>query len=195
MISESPFDFDTIVDRGPTASYKWGKYQGRDIIPLWVADMDFPSAPVIVQALQERVAHGVFGYTYVPEELVAVVIASLQADYAWAVDPEWIVWLPGVVSGLNVLCRAIGSRGDEVITLTPVYPPFLSAPGLAERSLVKVPLRLHRDRWEADMDALEQAISPRTRDCYCSARPTIRWAGCGPGRSWLDSPPSPTAMA
>jgi cystathionine beta-lyase len=163
MISNSSFDFDTVVDRGPTASYKWGKYQGRDIIPLWVADMDFPSAPVIIQALHERVAHGVFGYTHAPEELVAVVTASLQADYGWAVDPGWIVWLPGVVSGLNVICRAVGVRGDQVITFTPVYPPFLSAPGLAERSLVTVPLRMHRDRWEADMAALERAISPRTR--------------------------------
>jgi cystathionine beta-lyase len=157
------FNFDEIIDRRGSSSEKWDKYRDRDIIPLWVADMDFRSAPAIVVALQERVSHGVFGYTHAPEELATVVVDSLLTDCGWAVDPEWIIWLPGVVSGLNVLCRAIGERGDDVVTLTPIYPPFLSAPGLAERSLTRVPLRLREDRWDADMDALERAISPRTR--------------------------------
>ncbi len=163
MTDDSLFDFDTIIAREPTASFKWDKYRGRDIIPLWVADMDFRSAPAIVEALQERAAHGVFGYTHTPDSLVSVVIAALHAEYGWMVDPSWIVWLPGVVSGLNVLCRAIGHRGDQVITSTPVYPPFLSAPRLAERSLLRLPLRLCRGRWESDMDALEGAVSPHTR--------------------------------
>jgi len=157
------FDFDTIIDRSNTASEKWDKYRGRDIIPLWVADMDFRSPPAVIQALHERVEHGVFGYTHPPAELVEAVRAHLLAEYGWAVEEEWIVWLPGLVCGLNVLCRAVGGAGDEVVTFTPIYPPFMSAPGLSDRSLVKVPLQLREGRWVADMEALERAITPRTK--------------------------------
>ena len=99
------------------ASYKWDKYRGTDVIPLWVADMDFRSPPAVIEALHERVAHGVFGYGHAPCGLEEAVRASLLADYGWEVAPEWIVWLPGLVSGLNVLCRAVGDprrRGGHV---------------------------------------------------------------------------------
>ncbi|HEY5976132.1 MAG TPA: PatB family C-S lyase [Geobacteraceae bacterium] len=157
------FDFDTVIDRRHTASEKWDRYQGRDVIPLWVADMDFRSPPAVIQALHERVAHGVFGYTHAPDELVAAIQASLLADFGWEVLPEWLVWLPGLVCGLNVLCKAIGGQGDDVITFTPVYPPFMSAPGLTDRSLVTVPLLLRDGRWVADLEGLEKAITPRSR--------------------------------
>ncbi|AJE03226.1 MalY/PatB family protein [Geobacter pickeringii] len=157
------FDFDTIIDRSNTASEKWDKYRGRDIIPLWVADMDFRSPPAVIQALHERVEHGVFGYTHPPAELVEAVRDALRSDYGWEVPPEWIVWLPGLVCGLNVLCRAVGGAGDEVVTFTPIYPPFMSSPGLSDRSLVKVPLQLRDGRWVPDLEALERAITPRSR--------------------------------
>jgi cystathionine beta-lyase len=157
------FDFDAVVERRGTASYKWDKYEGQDVIPLWVADMDFRSAPAIVEALKARAAHGVFGYTHASDKLHETVCASLLRDYSWEVSPDSIVWLPGLVSGLNVLCRAIGSRGDEVVTFTPVYPPFLSAPTLAGRGLVKVPLVSRDGRWEMDLQALEASLTPRTR--------------------------------
>jgi cysteine-S-conjugate beta-lyase len=157
------FDFDTIIDRSNTGSEKWDRYRGRDIIPLWVADMDFRSPPAVIEALHERVAHGVFGYTHPSDELVDAVRASLLADYGWEVAPEWIIWLPGLVSGLNILCRAVGAPGDEVVTFTPVYPPFLSAPGLSDRTLVKVPLLMRDGSWTIDMDLLERSVSPRTR--------------------------------
>ena len=162
-MTNSGFDFETVIDRRLTASEKWDRYEGRDIIPLWVADMDFRSPPAVIDALHERVAHGVFGYTHPPAELVEAIQASLMADYGWRVEKEWIVWLPGLVCGLNVLCRAVGEPDDEVATFTPVYPPFLSAPGLSGRSLVTVPLQLRDGRWLADLEALEQAISFRTR--------------------------------
>jgi cystathionine beta-lyase len=162
MSDATEFDFDTVVDRDTTASCKWAKYRGQDVIPLWVADMDFRSAPAIIEALHERVSHGVFGYTLASAELVTAVQASLLSGYGWEVRPEWIVWLPGLVSGLNVLCRAVGDPGDEAITFTPIYPPFMSAPGLADRRLVKVPLLLRNGRWEADLETLERSITPRT---------------------------------
>jgi len=157
------FDFDSVIDRSDTGSEKWDKYRGRDIIPLWVADMDFRSPPAVMAALHDRIEHGVFGYTHPSQGLLAAVQEHLERDFGWQVQPEWLVWLPGLVCGLNVLCRAVGETGDEVITFTPVYPPFLSAPALSQRSTVTVPLVLEGARWVADLEALERAITPRSR--------------------------------
>src|SRR6185369_7908898 len=96
------FDFDTPIDRRGTASEKWERYAGRDILPLWVADMDFRSPPAVIDALHGRVDHGVFGYTAPPADLVETVLAMLQREYGWPVSEEWLVWLPGLVCGLNV---------------------------------------------------------------------------------------------
>jgi len=157
------FDFDAVIDRSASSSEKWDKYRGRDIIPLWVADMDFRSPPAVIAALHERIGHGIFGYTHTPSGLVEAIREHLERDFGWQVQPEWLVWLPGLVCGLNVLSRAVGDPGDEVITFTPVYPPFMSAPTLSQRSTVKVPLQLVAGRWEVDLAALEQAITPRTK--------------------------------
>ncbi len=169
------FDFDTVIDRRGTASFKWDRYGGRDVIPLWVADMDFRSPPAVVAALRERAAHGVYGYTHASDELETTVQAMLARDYSWEVPVPWLVWLPGLVSGLNVLCRAVGIAGDEVATFVPIYPPFLSAPGFGERSVVRVPLVLSPSggtapgetavpgRWEMDLDLLEHALTSHTR--------------------------------
>ena len=156
-------DFDTPVDRRDNASMKWQKYADQDIIPLWVADMDFRSPPAVIEALHRRVDHGVFGYTVVPEALNAVVVDMLQSRYNWRVSPEWLVWLPGLVTGLNVACRSVGDDHDEVLTAVPVYPPFLTAPGYSRRNLVKVPLAENHGRWTFDLERLEAAITPRTR--------------------------------
>src|SRR6185369_12097526 len=172
------FDFDTVIDRSGTSSEKWDRYAGRDIIPLWVADMDFRSPPGVIAALYERIEHGVFGYTHPPQGLVEAVLEHLQRDFAWQVRPEWLVWLPGLVCGLNVLSKAVGKPGDEVITFTPIYPPFMSAPTLTGRTTVKVPLMLKGGRWVADQEALERAITPRTRMLLlCSPHNPV-------GRAW-----------
>ena len=157
------FDFDSPVDRHLTASLKWERYKNKDIIPLWVADMDFRSPPVVIDALTRRVEHGVFGYGIVPAGLVDVVCEMLSRRYAWQVDPQWLVWLPGLVSGLNIACRSVGKDGDEVMTLVPVYPPFLTAPENSRRELVTVPLKAGQGRWEIDFTRLEQSITEKTR--------------------------------
>lgn len=156
-------DFDQIIDRGETSSLKWERYRGRDILPLWVADMDFRSPPAVVDALRQRVAHGIFGYTLAPKELYEAIIGHLAGDFGWRIEAEWIVWLPGVVTGLNASCRAVGEAGDDVLTLTPVYPPFLTAPGLSGRNTLAVPLADDGERWTLDMDRIENAVTPRTR--------------------------------
>jgi len=163
MANTAHFDFDTVVDRRGTASLKWEKYGGRDVIPLWVADMDFRSPPAVIRALQQRVADGVFGYTVAPEELNAVVVAMLASRYDWKVNPEWLVWLPGLVCGLNVACRAVGEVGDDVMTAVPVYPPFLTAPANSRRNLIKVALKEKNNCWQFDFDRLARSITPATR--------------------------------
>jgi len=154
------YDFDQAPDRRNGDSLKWNKYAGRDILPLWVADMDFAAPPPVLDALQRRVAQGCLGYPVPWAGLIDTVLGHLQRAYAWSVKPEWLVWLPGLVPGINVACRAVDG---DVITATPVYPPFLSAPGLAGKKLAAVPLRLEGDRWGWDFAALEAALTPETR--------------------------------
>lgn len=157
------YDFDTPPDRRNGDSYKWNRYRDRDVIPLWVADMDFSAPPPVLQALQQRLAHGVLGYAEPTASLIGAISGALFRDYQWAIEPQWLIPLPGLVCGLNVVCRAIGQAGDGVITATPIYPPFLSAPGLSERQLITVPLVQNGKDWHWDIPALEAAIAPNTR--------------------------------
>jgi len=163
MSAMEDVNFDEIIERRGTGSYKWGRYAGRDILPLWVADMDFRSPPSVLAALRDSIDHGVFGYTAPGEGLVEAVRAHTRHLYDWTIEPDWFVWLPGLVPGLNLACRAVGQPGDAVLTATPIYPPFLRAPGLAGRELVSVPLRRSERRWEWDFDALEAALTPKVR--------------------------------
>ncbi len=156
-------EFDRIIDRHGTGSVKWDKYRGRDILPLWVADMDFRSPPAVIEALHERVSHGIFGYTTPPDELAGVVAEHLRAEFDWEIDVDWLVWLPGLVTGLNVASCAVGREGDAVATLVPVYPPFLSAPSLTGRQLVTIRLEQTNGGWGIDFDLLARSITPRTR--------------------------------
>ncbi len=163
MAKKKFFNFDSSVERRGTASLKWDKYGNRDIIPLWVADMDFQSPPAVIQALQQRVAYGVFGYTIAPMKLNDTVVGMLKNLYGWEIEADWLVWLPGLVTGLNVVCRALGEKGDDVITAVPVYPPFLTAPGHFYQNLIKVPLEEKNNHWQFDFDRLERSITAKTR--------------------------------
>jgi cystathionine beta-lyase len=160
------FDFDTVPVRLGTDSQKWQKYAGRDILPLWVADMDFKSPPAIIEALHRRVEHGIFGYARPVKSTVDAVVTAMHSRYGWTIDPTWIVWLPGLVVGLNITAQAFAEAGDEVLTLTPVYPPFMSAPKNSARASVGVPFVLQDGRWTIDWAALERAVTPRTRLFY-----------------------------
>lgn len=152
--------FDTPIDRRGSDSFKWGKYAGRDILPLWVADMDFAAPPAVLAALHRRIEHGVFGYGGPWPSLTESVLAHLQGEYGWSIEPEWLVWLPGLVTGLNVACRAVDG---EVLTATPIYPPFLGAPHFSGRKLNRVDLALDNNRWQWDMAAVQQATTAATR--------------------------------
>ena len=159
-----PYDFDTCPERNGFGSLKWDKYKGRDILPLWVADMDFVTAPEILDALQHRLDHGVFGYTIPHEAPIEAVIKYLDRQHSYSARAAWLNFLPGLVPAINLCCHAFTEQGDSVMTATPVYPPFISAPDYAERELIKVPLCLDsQDRWTLDIDAMEAAIQAHTK--------------------------------
>ena len=159
------FNFDTPPERRGTDSQKWQRYEGRDVLPMWVADMDFEAAPAIVEALHRRLSHSVFGYSRPVRSTVDAVTGALASRYRWQVDPSALVWLPGLVCGLNVVVRAFAEAGDEVLCLSPVYPPFTTAPRNGGRVSRSVPLALNtaEGRWEIDWAALESAVTPRSR--------------------------------
>lgn len=152
------YDFDTPIERRGTDSIKWNRYAGRDVIPMWVADMDFAAPPAVLDAIRRRTDHGVFGYAAPWPSLIEAVQGHLLRHYDWRIEAEWIVWIPGIVAALNVACRSVGSSGDGVFTSTPVYPPFLSAPGLSSRRLVTAPMHRAAQRWEFDFAAIDAAL-------------------------------------
>ena len=158
------FDFDRDIERRGTDSVKWRKYAGRDVLPLWVADSDFRSPPCVIEALEDRARHGVFGYGEPTPALTAAVLETCAREWRWEVEPSWLVWLPGLVSGINVTCRAVGAAGDGVAALIPVYPPFLKAPALMDRQLVTVPLAGDNTAgWQVDRRRLAAGLAENCR--------------------------------
>ena len=153
--------FDNPPDRRGSDSLKWRKYDGRDILPMWVADMDFAAPPAVLEALQARLAHGVFGYG-APPEFAPVIADALLRDYGWTVQPDWIVPFPGLVCGLNVAARAIGGEGDALLTATPVYPHLFTSAVNQGRESLRIGLDAAHD-WTWDLQALCAATTARTR--------------------------------
>jgi cystathionine beta-lyase len=157
------YDFDLPIDRRVSDSDKW-HYYGEDVLPLWVADMDFRSPEPVIRALRERVEHGVFGYPTEPSELRPIIVERLQRLYGWQVDPRALMFLPGVVAGFNQATHAVTTPGDGVLAQTPVYSPILRAPGNASCTLDEMELTRQLDSsYAIDFDAFEAAITGRTR--------------------------------
>ncbi|MDD5263526.1 MAG: PatB family C-S lyase [Candidatus Bipolaricaulis sp.] len=155
--------FDEIIDRRGTDSTKWSSFD-VDILPMWIADMDFPCPPAILEALRSRVEHGVFGYTVEPKDLRPRLAEYLERHYAWSVAPEAFVFLPSVVVGFNLACQAVARPGDGVLVQPPVYYPILAAPKNARAVAQHCPLsRSTAGRYEIDFDRLEGMITSRTR--------------------------------
>ena len=153
---QSRFDFDQLINRKDTYSDKWDLYKGQDILPMWVADMDFRSPPAVINALKDRVEHGVFGYTSPPDELVNTFIQRMKNRYNWDIEADWLVWLPGLVCGLNLSVRSVTQPGDSVITTTPIYPPFLSSISQAGCQRIEAPLTATPDnQWQINLSAVD----------------------------------------
>ncbi|PRY63153.1 cystathionine beta-lyase [Vreelandella songnenensis] len=163
------FDFATAVERrhpeGRYSSQKWHRY-AEDVLPLWVADMDFRSPPAVIEALEARVAHGVYGYGEVPESLKQTLCDWSAAHYDWAIVPEWQHWLPGVVPALHFATLALTQPGDGVLTVAPIYPPFLAVATrtgrLPQQAMLGAP-STPGEPWQLNIDAIKAAITPQTR--------------------------------
>ncbi len=157
-------DLDRVIDRRNTASLKWEKYRETDILPMWVADMDLPVAEEIQLAMQKRLQHPIYGYTVGTQDAAAVICDMLLREYGWQIEPQWLVWIPGVVPGLWASCAAFGDDGDEAIFNAPIYHHFFSVPGYARKVAKSVPLkRQSSGRWTYDFEALKDAITERSR--------------------------------
>ena len=151
-------NFDIFIDRSHTDSEKWQKYADKDIIPLWVADTDFRSPDSVINALRQRIEHGVFGYGYPPPEFINCIVDRMKRLYQWEIKPEWLVFLPGMVSGLNLSLRALTSPEQSSIVPHPIYPPFMKAALLANRKQVSAPIQLKKQRWVLNLPAIESQL-------------------------------------
>ena len=152
------FNFDESVDRTNTPCEKWNKYKALDVIPAWVADMDFKSPPCVMEALNKRVAEGVFGYTAIDEETYDAIIAFVKRHYDWNIKKEWLIFTHGVVSSMNLACLSVET--PRVMTTTPIYPHFIKAPKYAHKEVIAVPMKEENNRWVLDIKAMEKVITP-----------------------------------
>ncbi len=156
------FDFDQPVERRGTWSTRWERYPA-DVIPLWVADTDFAAPPAVIEAMQRRIAHGVFGYNAPPAALRDAVIERMQRLYAWRVEPEWVVFVSGIVPGLHLAARHLTRPDQHALVPTPVYHHLKRSLVLANREHSDVPLVLSKGRWVWDEDFLAGAARPNSR--------------------------------
>jgi len=158
------YDFDRLIDRRGTHSDKWQKY-GPDVLPLWIADMDFQSPEPVIRALRGRVEHGVFGYlAFEQPEFHELFADRLLKRYNWRVSPDAVVLIPGVIPGFNVAGRVLAAPGDGLILQTPVYPPILRAASSIGLTREEAPLARRPDgSYAPDLDAFVAAIRERTR--------------------------------
>lgn len=157
------YDFDKTIDRRATNSYKWDSAP-EGALPMWVADMDFRTASAIIDALQKRVAHGIFGYTRVPDAYYDAVTSWFSRRHGWNIDREWIIYTSGVVPAVSAVIKALTVPGDKVIVQTPVYNCFFSSIRNNGCEIVSNPLRRTADTYEMDFDALERcAADPRAK--------------------------------
>ena len=157
-----PFDFDEPLARRGTWSTRWERYP-EDVIALWVADTDFRAPPAVLQALEHRVRHGVLGYSVPPAELRDALIERLRRLYRWRVEPDWVVFVSGVVPGLHLAARHLVRPDEHILVPTPVYHHLKRAAVLASREHADVPLVLSSGRWVFDEDRLQAAVQPNSR--------------------------------
>ena len=159
------YDFNQICDRKNTNCFKWDFIQSifgnDDVIPMWVADMDFPVAIPIVEALKRRAEHEFYGYTKASADVIQSIVDRMWDKYAWKIKPEWIVFTPGVVPALNITVRMLTHPGDEIILQEPVYYPFFPAVTFSGCQIVNNQLKLINGRYEMDYEDLEHQFHAR----------------------------------
>lgn len=166
-MSEKKYDFDHLLDRQNTCSLKWDfcpQILGvPGVIPMWVADMDFPAPPEVVEAVKKRAEHGAYGYPFVPDSFWTSIINWMKSRHQWEIKRDWLTRAPGVVPSLNICVQSYTAPGDKIIVQSPVYYPFFSAVENNGRRIVKNPLIYRDNRWQMDLTDLKSKIDERTR--------------------------------
>ncbi|HNT01197.1 MAG TPA: PatB family C-S lyase [Candidatus Saccharicenans sp.] len=161
------YDFDQPLDRRNTCSLKWDFCQKvlgvPEVIPMWVADMDFPAPPEVVEAIKKRAEHGAYGYPLVPDSFWTSIINWMKKRHNWEIKRDWLTRAPGVVPSLNICVQTYTAPGDKIIVQSPVYYPFFSAVENNGRRIVKNPLIFKDNRWQMDLADLQRKIDGRTR--------------------------------
>jgi cysteine-S-conjugate beta-lyase len=164
-VLEMSYDFDTVCDRSDTDCLKWdvrkAVFGREDVIPMWVADMDFPVAPPIVEALKKRAEHPFYGYTWPGPQVVESVVLRMQRKFNWKIEPEWVTFTPGVVPALGVAVRSLTHPGDEIILQEPVYYPFFPSVTSGGCQIASNPLKLINGRYEMDFEDLTAKFAPK----------------------------------
>ena len=150
------YDFDEIIPRRGTNSYKWDSAGDADILPMWVADMDFRTAPPVVEALRKRVEHGIFGYVRVPDAYYAAVTNWFARRHDWQIEKEWIIYTTGVVPAISAAIKALTVPGDKVMVQTPVYNCFFSSIRNNGCGMIANPLIYRNGTYQIDFADLEQ---------------------------------------
>lgn len=160
------YDFDQIIPRRNSGSFKWTLYE-EDVLPMWVADMDFFVPTPVIEALKARVEHGIFGYQFENPAVSELLVERLGRLYDWEVKPSEFVFWPTLVAALNAVARLYGLSGHNVLMMPPVYPPFIGAARSLSQSLGGTPLVCKKDgqrlHYEIDFDAFEASITPDTK--------------------------------
>ena len=157
------FDFDTLTHQQDIDSIRWDRFDYKKVLPLWVADMDFKSPPCVIEALGRRVQQGIYGYTHSPNQMNAIIADYLFEHYAWQVDPDWIVILPSVVSGLYTAVEQLTHPDENVLVPNPVYHHLRLACTSAKRQYQEIPLELKDQRWVLPGDQLPTLVNNKTK--------------------------------
>ncbi len=161
------YNFDEIVDRHGTNSVKVAQLNDRfgrnDLIPLWVADMDFRTPDFILDAIRKRCDHDIFGYTFASEEYYNSIINWVDYKHKWKIEKEWISYIPGIVKGIGFVIDCFTQPGDKVIIQPPVYHPFRLVPEAMQREVINNPLKLVDGIYEMDFEQLESVIDKKCK--------------------------------
>ncbi|NOZ49732.1 MAG: pyridoxal phosphate-dependent aminotransferase [Chloroflexi bacterium] len=156
------FDFDALINRRHTDSVKW--HHPDDVLPMWVADVDFAAPPAVIEALQQRLAHGVFGYHFESPTLRETVVAWVAERYGWEIEPEWLLFPPDVMRGMNWAAQTVARPGEALLLQSPVYRPLFDMVRNGDFVLQDAPMVADaQGRYSLEMTALAAAVTPETR--------------------------------
>ncbi|SDJ63189.1 MalY/PatB family protein [Salimicrobium halophilum] len=168
-------NFEDVIERKGTRSVKWDfadmLFKNEGVLPMWVADMDFQVPEAVTKALQDRVSHGIFGYTMPDDEVKQTIVDWVSNHYDYKIEKDWIFYSPGVVPSLHMLVQALSEVGDHVLIQTPVYPPFYSIVKNHGRHIVKNQLTFDGERYEIDFDDFEQKIEKNNVSLFILCSP------------------------